>query len=280
MLKAGRFYELVVRERNYKGIVLESEEEPDVSIILPRAHAPKYLEPGELITAYVFLNDEKEFIATLQEPKAHLGDLATLKVTGVSHNGAFLDWGMPKELFMPNEYHFGELEKGDEVLVKLIEHPDTKRIIATELLDEEFNNNEIELAEKESVELIVYRKTKLGYKVIINKKHFGLLHFSDVFKELFPGDKIDGFVKKIKEENKIDVVAGKPGHTRVYDEAGFVLDLLRKEGGFLPFHDKSDPDEIYKTFEMSKKTFKMVIGSLYKKKIIQIEDKGIRLMIK
>jgi predicted RNA-binding protein (virulence factor B family) len=136
----------------------------------------------------------------------------------------------------------------------------------------------LSVKEKEVVDLIVFRRTDIGYSVVINKKHLGLLHFNEVFKDLEPGDKLQGFIKKIRADNKIDVVSGKPGFTRAEGETEKVLRLLKENKGFLPYHDKSDPLEIYSFFGMSKKTFKMITGNLYKQHKIQLADKGIRLI--
>jgi predicted RNA-binding protein (virulence factor B family) len=148
------------------------------------------------------------------------------------------------------------------------------------LRDDDFSNEELTVKEKDVVDLVVYRKTDIGYVVIINEVHLGMLHFNEVFRHLEPGDELTGFIKKIKEDNKIDVVPGKPGHTRVEGVSVDILELLERNKGFLPYHDKTDPEVIYRVFGMSKKTFKMTIGNLYREKKILISDKGIQLVEK
>lgn len=146
--------------------------------------------------------------------------------------------------------------------------------------EESLKNEVLTVKELDIVEMYVLRISDLGYVMDINDKHIGLLHYNEVFKRLEIGDKITGFIKKIKEENKIDVMIGKPGHQRVMDETEKILQLLKENKGFLPFHDKSDPEEIYSKFGMSKKTFKMTIGNLYRLKKISINEKGIAIYVK
>ncbi|MCK7557495.1 hypothetical protein MKQ70_21810 [Chitinophaga sedimenti] len=154
----------------------------------------------------------------------------------------------------------------------------TGRVAATEKIDQYLSNEELTVKELDPVDLIIYRRDDLGYQVIINNKHTGVLHSNEVFKQVDIGDKLQGFIKTIKDENKIDVVLGKRGYERVEDEAGKILRLLRENDGYLPYHDKSDPEEIYSFFGMSKKTFKMTTGNLYKQQKIVFTQTGIKLL--
>jgi predicted RNA-binding protein (virulence factor B family) len=154
----------------------------------------------------------------------------------------------------------------------------TGRVAATERIEKQLSNEHLTVQERDSVALIVFRKTEIGYAVIINGLHTGMLYYGDLFTEVEIGDHLPGYIKKIRPDNKIDVMPGKPGYQKVEDETEKILRLLEEHGGFLPYHDKSDPDDIYKVFGMSKKTFKMTIGTLYKQKKITFTDSGIRLL--
>ena len=165
-----------------------------------------------------------------------------------------------------------------EYLVKIYKDEQTGRLAATERVDQFLSNENLTVKEKDIVDLLVYRQSDLGYVVIINNKHTGLLHFSEVYRDIQIGDRFQGFVKTILPENKIDVVAGKPGYERVEDETEKVLRLLKENNGYLPYHDKSSPEEIYSVFGMSKKTFKMTTGLLYKQRKIELTGSGIKLL--
>lgn len=235
------------------------------------------LRVGENIAVFVYHNSQGQLVATTQKPYAKVGELATLKVIDMSTAGAFLDWGLPKDILLPRSFHEDDLQKGDYCLVKIL-RDHSGRVIAKEKLEDELSNENLTVKEMDVVELVMYQETPLGYQMIINGKHLGLLHKNETFKELFSGDKVEGFIKKIKEDNKIDVVLGQPGYKRVVSESEPILNALHKANGFLPYHDKSDAEEIQKVFGMSKKTFKMSIGALYKQKKIVITPEGIRLV--
>jgi predicted RNA-binding protein (virulence factor B family) len=165
-----------------------------------------------------------------------------------------------------------------EYLVKIVLDEQTGRLAATEKLDPFLSNENLTVKEKQEVELLVYRRTDIGYLVIINNSHTGVLHFNEVYRVVAIGDRFPGFIKHILPDNKIDVVAGKPGYARVEDETAKVLRLLKEHDGYLPYHDKSTPEEIYAFFGMSKKTFKMTTGNLYKQRKINFTKTGIQLL--
>ena len=169
------------------------------------------------------------------------------------------------------------MQVGHSYLVMIYLDEQTGRVAATEKISKFLSNYNLTVKEMDAVDLVVYQTTDIGYKVIINNKHLGVLHYSDVFKELEIGDKEKGFIKKILPENKIDVMLGERGYKRVETETEKILRLLEENNGYLPYHDKSNPEEIYEFFGMSKKTFKMVVGALYKQKKITLEQTGIKL---
>jgi predicted RNA-binding protein (virulence factor B family) len=207
-----------------------------------------------------------------------VGEIAKLKVLSVTKQGAFLDWGLMKDLFVPASKQVSGMRLGGEYLVKLYIDEMTGRVAATEKIESSMSNDELTVKEMELVDLLVYRTSELGFVMIINNKHIGILHGNEVFQKLEIGDKVKGFIKKIRPDNKIDLVLGKPGFTKVEDEGEKILRLLKEHDGYLPYYDKSDPAEIYAFFGMSKKTFKMTTGNLYKQKLINFTKTGIELV--
>jgi len=201
-----------------------------------------------------------------------------LKVVSITHQGAFLDWGLMKDLFVPKSQQVSFMRRGGFYIVKIYLDEQTGRLAATEKIDPFLSNEVLTVKEKEEVTLLVLRRSDLGFVVIINNKHTGLLHFNDVYRPIEIGDQFPGHIKTILPGNKIDVVAGKPGYARVGDESDKILMMLEENGGFLPYHDKSSPQEIYSFFSMSKKTFKMATGALYKQRKIELTSSGIKLI--
>jgi predicted RNA-binding protein (virulence factor B family) len=271
-IQAGNYQHLAIIRLTEYEVVLENN--------IPLIDKPAtHWREGDIITVFIFHNAKDELCATTATPKGILGDFVTLKVLSITPHGAYLDWGLPKDLFIPRSYHEDDLKEGDWCLVKIVLDPITGKVIAKEKLEEELSNETLTVVEKDVVKMVVYKNTTLGYQMIINGKHLGLLHYNEVFKELYAGDEVTGFIKRIKPDsgNKIDVVLGTPGHTRVQGEGGNILTLLKSNNGFLPYHDKSSAEDIYRVFGMSKKTFKMTIGDLYKRKKIIIQPDGIKL---
>jgi uncharacterized protein len=170
------------------------------------------------------------------------------------------------------------MREGAEYLVKIYLDEQTGRVAATEKIEPFLSNEDLAVKEKDLVDLTVYRRTDIGYLVIINNRHTGVLHFNEIYQNIGVGDKLKGYIKTIRPENKIDVVVGKPGYNRVEDEITKILRLLQENNGYLPYHDKSDPEEIYSFFGMSKKAFKMATGSLYKQQKISFTKTGIKLV--
>src|SRR6185503_12822673 len=230
-------------------------------------------------------DSEDRLIATTQEPKGILGDIVLLRVVSVTPLGAFLDWGLMKDLFVPKSRQLTGMRKGGDYLVKIYLDEQTGRLAASEKIDSYLSNEHLTVKEKDLVDLIVLRRTDIGYTVIINNQHTGVLHFNEVFQDIRVGNKFKGFIKNIvpaekspSGETQIDVVAGKPGYERTEDAGEKILRLLKEHMGRLPYHDKSDPEDIYSFFGMSKKTFKMTTGNLYKNRKILFTQTGIKLV--
>lgn len=275
MIEIGQYHTLRIIGKTPEGYMMEQE---GTAILLPKYDAPKALHVGEELRVFLYQDNDGRIIATTKEPRGVVGDIVLLRVADVTDHGAFMDWGLRKDLFVPESKQLNVMRVDHRYLVKIYRDPKSGKLAATEKLDQELSNEELTVQELEVVDMIVFRRTDLGYAMIINNKHLGLLHYNEVFKELEVGDRVKGFIKKIKEENRMDVMIGKPGHTRIEDETDPILKKLEENDGYLPFHDKSAPEDIYRMFGMSKKTFKMTIGNLYKKKKITIEENGIRLV--
>jgi predicted RNA-binding protein (virulence factor B family) len=275
MIQVGEFNVLKVIRKTDFGIYLDDGAE---GILLPKRFAPPNITIGDELEVFIYHDSENRLIATTQTPKGKVGDIVKLRVVSVTPQGAFLDWGLMKDLFVARSQQLMGMRVGGEYLVKIYLDEQTGRIAATEKIEGFLNNEALTVKELDIVDLILYRRTDIGYVVIINNLHTGVLHFNDIYREINIGDKFQGYIKNIRPENKIDVAVGKPGYQRVEEEAEKVLRLLRDNNGYLPYNDKSAPEDIYEYFGMSKKTFKMTTGTLYKAGKISFAKEGIVLL--
>ena len=282
MVRVGEYNHLKVARSVDFGLYLDDGGE---GILLPKRFVPPGTAIGDELKVFVYHDGEDRLIATTQQPKGVLGDIVKLRAVSVTPQGAFLDMGLMKDIFVPKSKQVLGMRPNGDYLVKIYLDEQTGRIAATEKLEPFLSNEELTVKELEVVDLIVYRRTDIGYVCIINNQHTGVLHFNEIYRNIQVGDKFQGFIKKIYPESKdkddrfrIDVAAGKPGYNRVEDEAGKVLRLLKENNGYLPYHDKSNPEEIYDFFGMSKKTFKMTTGNLYRERKITFEKTGIKLI--
>jgi predicted RNA-binding protein (virulence factor B family) len=281
MIQVGEYNTLKVKKELEFGLILEDGKE---GILLPKRFVPRGARIGDELKVFLYHDGEDRLIATTQQPKATLGEIAKLRVVSTTPHGAFLDWGLMKDIFVPKSKQLSGMRLGGDYLVRIYLDEQTGRLCATEKIEQSLSNEDLTLKEKDPVDLIVFRRTDIGYLVIINNKHTGVLHFNEIFQDIAVGDKFQGFIKNITPaekspsgETQIDVVSGKPGYERTEDAAAKILRLLRENKGHLPYHDKSDPESIYSFFGMSKKTFKMTTGRLYKEKKILLTDAGIQL---
>ena len=282
MIKTGEYNTLkVLREVDF-GVYLDDGA---AGILLPKRFVPAGTKIDDELNVFLYHDGEDRLIATTQKPKGILGDIVKLRTVTVTEHGAFLDNGLMKDLFVPKSKQQQSMIPNGEYLVKIYLDEQTGRLAATEKLEPFLSNEELTVKELEVVDLIVYRRTDIGYVCIINNQHTGVLHHNEIYRNITAGDKFKGFIKKIYPEDntasdrfRIDVAAGKPGYNRVEDETEKILRLLKENKGFLPYHDKSDPEEIYSFFGMSKKTFKMTTGNLYRQRKISFETGGIKLV--
>jgi len=277
-IKTGDYNQLRVQRLATVGAFLEDGKE---GLLLPKRFVPPRTKAGDTLEVFVYHDSEDRLIATTQRPLAIVGEIAYLEAVSVTHQGAFLDWGLMKDLFVPRSKQLTGMRVGGRYLVKLFIDEQTGRIAATEKIDSFLSNDPLTVKELDIVHLTVYRRSDIGYVVIINHRHTGVLHHNEIYRTIAVGDSFEGFIKKIRpgeEENKIDVAAGKPGFQRVESGAETVLRLLKENKGSLPYNDKSDPEAIYTFFGMSKKTFKMTTGGLYKQQKIKFTETGIELI--
>jgi predicted RNA-binding protein (virulence factor B family) len=274
MIQVGNYNTLkVVKEVDF-GMYLDGN--PD-EILLPKRYVPEGLKPNDEIRVFIYHDNDGRLIATTDTPIATVGEIAMLQVSDITAYGAFLKWGIMKDVFVPISQQERKMKPGDNRLVYLYIDQQTGRVTATEKIDKQLSNYELTVKENDTVDLVVFQKTDIGYKVIINSRHTGVLHFNEMFRELEIGDKLKGYIKAIRTGNKIDVSPGIKGYEKVKTEEERILELLRNNDGYLPYNDKSDPEEIYLFFGTSKKSFKMTLGALYKKRLITFTQTGTKL---
>lgn len=275
MIQTGKINEMEVIRMASPGVYLNDGKE---GILLPKRYVPAGCKTGDRLRVFLYHDSEDRMIATTDRPKLMLDEIGALEVKSVTPHGAYLDWGLMKDLFVPKSQQTGVMRPGGRYLVKVYLDERTGRLAGTEKFESSLSNENLTVKEKDPVHLTALRRTDIGYLMIINHQHTGVLHFNEIYRPISAGDSFEGFIKKIHPENKIDVVAGQMGFKRVESESDKILRLLKENNGYLPYYDKSDPDEIYDFFGMSKKTFKMAIGGLYKQRKINLEKTGIRLI--
>lgn len=275
MLYLGEVNSLrVLRETAY-GMFLGQAGDQDV--LLPNNYVPEGLKVDDVIDVFLYTDSEDRLVATTLIPKIYLHEIAVLEVKDVTDFGAFLDWGLDKDLFLPFREQKRRVEVGDQVTVCLLLDDRTDRLFATANI-KECLEKEIRVKEGEEVDLQVDRKTELGYQVIINGMYEGLIFSNKVFQPLHKGDRLKGFIDEIREDGKITVCLQKQGYAHVVDSQDIVLRKLKENNGVLYLTDKSDPKEIAKELLISKGVFKKCLGALYKQRKIQIEDDRIILL--
>lgn len=274
MIKVGQFNKLkMVREVPF-GVYLQGGEWGE--ILLPNKSVPKGILVGDVLDVFVYFDSDDKVIATTVRPHAQLDCCAFLKVIDVNSVGAFLDWGLDKDLLVPKPEQYRPMERGKSYLVYL-KQDNQGRIIASSKIDYFLDKTAAHFQSGEEVSLLIADSTSLGQKVIINNRHWGLIHADDIFQTLIYGKKIKGYIKKVREDGKIDVALRQIGQNSINELAQRILSKLEQSGGFLALHDKSSPAEIQQIFTESKKNFKSALGQLYKRGLINIEENGIRL---
>lgn len=277
MARIGRINTLPVIKSSDIGLFLDGDTRGE--ILLPRRYVPqdREFQPGDEVEVFLYFDSEDRPIATTLTPKVMVGGFANLKVVSVERVGLFLDWGLPKDLLLPHSEEKNPLQVGDHCIVHVMLDPRSGRPIATARLDRHLDQKPAHYRTGEEVRLLVAAQTDLGFKVIVNDKHWGLVHHTELFRPLRVGQRTSGFVKPPREDGKLAISLqpfGRKGGEQLADK---ILDALREAGGSLPLGDKSSPEEISRRFGVSKGAFKKAIGGLYKQGQIQISEDGIRL---
>jgi uncharacterized protein len=275
MIQLGEFHDLIIIRESEHGIYLENDEGDEV--LLPNKYVPETWMVHDKIKVFVYLDHEERPVATTLTPKIKLDQFGKLRCVEVSKFGAFLDWGLEKHLFVPFKEQVIPMQKGQEYLVFCYLDLETERLAASSKVHAFLDNSELTVEPFEEVDLLISNETDLGFNAIINQIHLGLIYHDEVFKNLKIGDSVKGFIKKIREDNKIDLMLQRPGYRSIEPNAQKILDKLEASGGFIDLTDKSNPDDIKNRLQMSKKSFKKAIGNLYKNRQIDIKEDGIVL---
>jgi predicted RNA-binding protein (virulence factor B family) len=275
MLSIGEYHTLTIDRDTEPGLFLKDDDGNEV--LLPNKYKPESFELGDEIEVFVYLDHEERPVATTLRPFVKLDEFGYLKCVEVSDIGAFLDWGLEKHLFVPFKEQVSKMRKGDRYLVFCYLDELTGRLVASSKVNNFLVNSELTIEPFEEVDLIVSNSTELGWNVIVNELHQGLVYKDDVFQKLHTGDRLKGWIKKTRPDGKIDVTLQRPGYRSIEPNAQEILTQLELKGGFLKLTDKSSPAEIQQQLQMSKKSFKRALGNLYKQRIVDIKNNGIYL---
>ena len=269
---------LTILRHTPPGLYLGTDDSEDV-VLLPNKYVPEHYEIGDKITVFLYLDHEERPVATTLEPYIYLHEFALLRVNYINEFGAFMDWGLEKDLFVPFKEQARPMEKGKRYLIYMTMDEKTNRLVGSSKTNQFLKNEELKVEEGEEVDLIVSHITDSGVNVIINEAYKGLVYKDQIFDETIrTGDRMIGWIKTIRPDNKIDVMLQKPGYENVEPNSQLIMDELKASRGFLRLNDNSHPEDIKTVLKMSKKTFKKAIGLLYKEKLIEIKEDGIYLV--
>ena len=272
----GKYNQLeVVKEVDF-GVYLNGGD--DGEILLPSRYVPEGCKPGDMLNVFIYLDNEERLIATTLQPKVQVGEFACLEVAWVNEYGAFLDWGLMKDLFVPFREQKQKMQKGHRYVVHAHVDEDSYRIMASAKVERYLSKEMPSYQPGEEVEVMVWQRTDLGYKVIVDNQFSGLVYQREIFKALEPGMKMLAYIRQVREDGKIDLTLQKDGLQKVGDFAEVLLQYIKDHDGYTPLNDKSAAEDIYDAFEVSKKTFKKAVGDLYKKRLILLVEDGIRLV--
>ena len=276
MLRAGRIQKLTVSRISDYGLYLADEEQNEV--LLPNRYISLTDKPGDEKEVFLYHDSEDRLVATTETPLLRVGEAGYLRVVDKTAHGAFLDWGLyGKDLFLPNRNQQGGIIAGRSYIVYLYEDSVTGRCVATCKLKSFINNDSITVAPRQEVDLLVASESPIGYRVIINNRHWGMLYRNQLFRPIAVGDRTKGYVRKLTEDNRIDVSLQQEGFAQVKDSAEVLLQLVRDNGGFLPLNDDSAPEEVNRLTRTSKKVFKRSLGMLLKRGAVTVDEQGIKI---
>lgn len=275
MIQIGKYNTLTVVKLVDFGVYLDGEERGE--ILLPNEYVPVNCSPDDDVKVFIYFDSEDRIIATTEIPNIQVGEFAYMKVVATSSVGAFLDWGLRKDLLVPFREQREPMINGLSYLVYAYVDRETERIVATSKIEKYLDQVPPLYKADQEVDLLIARKSELGYNVIINNTHWGLIYQNEIFQTLKIGQKMKGYIKGVREDEKIDVTLQKPGYEKIDGLSGLILEKIRDNGGVLDISDKSAPEEIYSLFGCSKKSYKKAIGSLFKQQLITIGENEIRL---
>lgn len=275
-IELGKFNRLKVVKFVDFGMYLDGGEEGE--ILLPARYVPEGCEIGDELNVFLYLDNEERLVATTLTPLVQVGEFAYLEVAWVNQYGAFLNWGLMKDLFVPFREQKMKMQVGKKYVIHAHLDDESYRIVASAKVDRYLSKEKAPYASGQEVDVLIWQKTDLGFKAIINNEYSGLIYESEVFQPLHTGMRLKAYVKQVREDGKIDLMIQRPGMGKVEDFSKILLDYIREQGGFTPMNDKSPADEIYALFGVSKKTFKKAVGDLYKKRLIVLEKDGMRML--
>ena len=264
----------VIKELDF-GIYLDGGDE--LEILVPTRYVPENVQPDDEIEVFIYKDSEDRIIGTTLKPYGQVGDIVSLEVVDTNSYGVFMEWGLPKHLFVPFGEQGKRMKRGEKYVVKILLDERSDRIIGS-AVEKHLPDAYINYRTEEEVDLMIYDYTDLGYKALINKTHAGVLFKNEVFTALRIGDEVKGYIKRVREDNKIDLTLRKKGYKEAKTATEIIIEKLKEsKEGFLPYNDKTDAEAIYDAFGVSKKVFKAAIGGLYKDKLITLEANGIRI---
>lgn len=274
-IELGKFNTLKVVKEVPFGLYLDGGEEGE--ILLPARYVPQEARPGDELNVFIYLDNEERLVATTLTPLAQVGDFACLEVAWVNQYGAFLKWGLMKDLFVPFSEQKQKMQMGQRHIVHVHLDEESYRIVASAKVERYLKKDHPSYDPWQQADILIWQKTNLGFKVIVDNSYAGLLYESEIFRPLQVGTRTKAYVKQVREDGKIDLSLQKPGMEKVEDFASVLLNHLKQHGGHSDLNDKSPADEIYLLFGVSKKTFKKAVGDLYKRRLITLTDNGMQL---
>ncbi|AVM57354.1 GntR family transcriptional regulator [Bacteroides heparinolyticus] len=276
-IELGKFNKLEVVKEVEFGMYLDGGEEGE--ILLPLRYVPEECKVGDKLNVFIYLDNEERLVATTLTPLVQVGQFACLEVAWVNQYGAFLDWGLMKDLFVPFREQKMKMQVGKKYVVHAHLDDESYRIVASAKVERYLSKERAAYQPGEEVEILIWQKTDLGFKAIIEHQYGGLLYESEIFRPLQAGMTLKAYVKQVREDGKIDLMLQKPGVGKVEDFAVTLLEYIREQGGTTSLNDKSPAEDIYAVFGVSKKTFKKAVGDLYKKQLVVLEENKIKIRI-
>ena len=275
-IKLGKYNQLEVVKTVDFGVYLDGFD--DGEILLPARYVPAECRIGDVLNVFIYLDNEERLVATTLEPLVQVGQFAWLEVSWVNEYGAFLNWGLMKDLFVPFREQKMKMQMGRSYLVHAHLDEESYRIVASAKVERYLSKEQPSYQQGEEVEVLVWQRTDLGVKVIVDNQFGGLLYNSELFAPVEPGMRLVAYVKQVREDGKIDLTLQKVGYAKVEDFSDVLLAYLKEHNGYVQLHDKSPAEAIYDAFGVSKKTFKKAVGDLYKKRLVSISEAGIKLV--